>query len=161
GRLRGSSSRRLPPALELPEQIAHLRRLERFAPLARVVEEAAAGLRAELVARDLLLDQPGRAEAVVAERPGQEAARPMQDVDAAPVDELEDADRRVAEAHAGAKGPIDVFRRRDAFLDQANGLVHQERLHPRSNEARRVGAANRDLAELLEEGDGALDDRAR
>src|SRR5262249_61942341 len=117
-----SSPRRSPPTPELPQQIAHFRRLERLAPLARVVEKTAPGLRAQLVTRDLLLDQPRRAKAVVAERLGQKPAGPMQDVDATPVDELEDAHRRVAEAHAGAKGSIDVFRRRHAFLDQAHGL---------------------------------------
>ena len=85
----------------------------------------------------------------------------MQDVDPAPIDELEDADRRVAESHARPEGAVDVLGRRDAFLDQTDGLVHQERLQAGSDESGRVGAAHRDLAELLEEGDGPLDDRAR
>src|SRR5439155_1591665 len=57
GRSRGSSSRRLPLAPELAEQGTHLGGLERLAALARVVEEAAPGLGAELVSRDLLLDE--------------------------------------------------------------------------------------------------------
>src|SRR6185369_16392886 len=160
-RSRGSSSRGLPAAPQLAQQIADLGGLERFAAIAGVVEEPAPGLRAELVARDLLLDQARRPEAIVAERFGQKAARAVEDVDAAPVDELEDADRRVAESHPGLEGAVDVFRRRDAFLDQTHGLVHQQGLHPGPDESRRVGAADRHLAELLEPGDRALDARAR
>src|SRR5438309_11739233 len=126
GRSPGNRSRRLPPALELTEEVAHLGHLERLAAVARVVEEAAPGLGAELVARDLLLDQPRRAEAVVAERLGEKPARAVEDVDAAPVDELEDPDRRVAESHPGPERPVHVLGCRDAFLDQTDGLVHQQ-----------------------------------
>src|SRR5712671_369204 len=117
GRSPGNSSRRLPLAPELPEQGAHLGCLERLAVIARVVEEPAPGLGAELVPRDLLLDQPRRTEAVVAERLGEKPARAMQDVDPTPVDELEDADRRVAEPHAGFEGAVHSLGCRDAFFD--------------------------------------------
>src|SRR5207247_6515135 len=51
--------------------------------LTRVVEEPPAGLGAELVPRHLLVDQPGRAIALVAGRLSHERARPVEDVDAA------------------------------------------------------------------------------
>src|SRR5213076_1255681 len=47
----------------------------------------------------------------------------------------------------------------DALLDEAHGLVHEERLHPRPDEAGRVGAAHHHLAQPLEELDGTGDDR--
>src|SRR5688572_3313510 len=69
GPWRGNSSRLLPPvALELAQQRADLLRLERVATLAGVIEEAAAGLRTELVVRHLLLDEPRRLEPIVAQR---------------------------------------------------------------------------------------------
>src|SRR5256885_2240460 len=107
-RSRGSRSRRrLPVALELAEQRADLRRLEGVTPVARVVEEAAPGLGAELVVRHLLLDEARGLEAVVAERLAHVAARAIQDVHTAPVDELEDSDRGVArseERRVGEEG---------------------------------------------------------
>src|SRR5439155_13124880 len=109
-------------ASELPQERPHLGGLERLAPVAGVLEEPAACLGPELVPGDLFLDQPRGTEAVVAEGLGQESARAVQDVHPAPIDELEDADRRVAEAHARAERAIHVFGRRDALLDQADRL---------------------------------------
>src|SRR2546426_7888912 len=100
-----------------------------------VVEEPAPGLRPELVPRDLVLDETRRPEAVVAEGFGEEPARAVEDVHAAPVDELEDPDLRVAEAHARLERPVHVLGRRHALLDEAHRLVHEERLHPRPDEA--------------------------
>src|SRR2546425_12454147 len=125
---------RLPLASELPEQGPHLGGLDRLAPIARVVEEPASGLGPELVPRDLSPDQPRGPEAVLAEGLRQELARAVQDVAPAPIDELEDADRRVPEAHAGLERPVHVLGGRDAFLDQAYRLVHEQRLHPRADE---------------------------
>src|SRR3989449_9524502 len=98
--------------LELPEQRTDLGGLERLAPVARVVEEPAPRLRAELSPRDLLLDQARRLEAVVTERVGEEAARTGEDVHAAPVDELEDPDLRVTEAHPRPARPVHAEERR-------------------------------------------------
>src|SRR6185503_11317303 len=126
---------RLPAPLELTQEVAHLGRLERLAAIAGVVEESPPGLGAELVTRDLFLDEPRRPEAVVAERLGEKAAGAVQDVDATPVDELEDADRRVAKSHPGLEGSIHVLGRRHTLLDQAHRLVHQESLHPRADES--------------------------
>src|SRR5206468_10798659 len=91
--------------------------LDRLAPIGRVVEDPAAGLGAELVPRDLLLDQPRGPEAVLAEGLRQELTRAVQNVYPTPIDELEDADRRVPEAHAGLERPVQVLGGRDAFLD--------------------------------------------
>src|SRR6266542_1439814 len=121
---------RLPLASELPEQGPHLGSLERLAPIARVVEEPASGLGSELVPRDLLLDQPRGPEAVLAESLRQELARAMQDVYPTPIDELEDADRRVPEAHAGFERPVHVLgaatpsstRRTASFMSSACSL---------------------------------------
>src|SRR5438876_150812 len=110
------------------EDAAYLGGLERLAPVARVVEEPAPGLGAELSPRDLLLDQARRLEAVITERVGEEAARTVEDVHAAPVDELEDPDLRVTEAHPRPERPVHVLRRRDALLDEADRLVHEQRL---------------------------------
>src|SRR5438046_9536129 len=70
-----SSPRRLPIALELPQERASLRDLERRAPLAGVVKEAAAGLGTQLVVRHLPLDQARGLEARVAERLAHVATR--------------------------------------------------------------------------------------
>src|SRR5213593_1404888 len=126
---------RVPLASELPEQGPHLGGLERLAPIARVVVEPASGLGSELVPRDLLLDQPRGPEAILAEGLRQELARAVQDVYPAPIDELEDADRCVPEAHAGLERPVDILGGRHAFLDQAYRLVHEQRLHPRPDES--------------------------
>src|SRR5439155_9992745 len=128
-------------SLQLPEQRADLRGLERLAPVARVVEEPAPGLGAKFPPRDLLLDQARWLEPVVAERLGEKAARAVEDVHAAPVDELEDPDLRVPEAHPRLERPVHVLGRRDALLDETDRLVHEQRLHPGSDEAGRVGAA--------------------
>src|SRR3989442_11733744 len=96
---------RVPLASELPEQGPHLGALERLAPIAGVVEEPVSGLGSELVPRDLFIDQPRGPEAVLAEGLRQELDRAVQDVYPAPIDELEDADRRVPEAHTGLKRP--------------------------------------------------------
>src|SRR5262249_36345989 len=146
----GNSSRRavLALALETAQELSDLRGLETLARLARVVEESAAGLGAELIAFHLLRDQPGRPVALVARRPGHERARPVENVDAAPVDELEDADAGVAEAETGADRAIDLLRRGHAFLDQPHRLVHEESLKPRNDEPRRIRAAHRRLAQL-------------
>src|SRR5438093_11702278 len=91
---------RLPLASELPEQGPHLGRLERLAPIARVVEEPAAGLGAELVPRDLLLDQPRGPFAVLAADLRQELTRAVQNVYPTPIDVLEDTHPPVPEPQA-------------------------------------------------------------
>jgi len=52
----------------------------------------------------------------------------VEDVHAAPVDELEDPDLRVTEAHPRPERPVHVLGRRDALLDEADRLVHEQRL---------------------------------
>src|SRR5258705_11838072 len=125
---------RAPVATELPEQGPHLRALERLALVAGVVEEPAAGLRSELVPRHLLLDQPRGPEAIVAEGRRQEPAGAVQDVHAAPVDELEDSDRRIAPSQAGLERAVDVLGYRHALLASGQRLVHEPPLHPTSDE---------------------------
>ena len=85
----------------------------------------------------------------------------MEDVHAAPVDELEDADLRVTEPHPRLERAVDVLGRCDALLDEAHGLVHEQRLQPRADEPRRVAAPDRDLAEPLEERQRSRDDVLR
>src|SRR5262249_53713605 len=91
-RSREGSSRRVPLALELPQQRANLRGLERLAPIARVVEKAASGLGPEVVFGHLPLDEARRLEPIVAERLAHVAAGAIEDVHSAPIDELEDSD---------------------------------------------------------------------
>src|SRR5436309_12320959 len=145
-------------SLQLPEQRADLRGLERLAPVARVVEEPAPGLGAKFPPRDLLLDQARWLEPVVAERLGEEAARTVEDVHAAPVDELEDPDLRVPEAHPRPERPVDVLGRRNSPLEVADRLCTERRLLPRADEAGRVGQANGGFTGGLETFEGAVDD---
>src|ERR671935_81666 len=88
-----------------------------------------------------------RLEPVVAESLAHVPTGAIEDVDTAPVDELEDTDRRIAEAHAGSERAVHVLGRGHALLDQAHRLVHQQHLDARPDEARRVRAAYRGLAE--------------
>src|SRR5436309_7680241 len=124
------------------EQGPYLGGLERFPPVARVVVEPASGLGPELVPGDLLLDQARGAESLLAEGLRQEPARAVQDVDTAPVDELEDSDGRVAKSHAGFEGAVHVLGRGHALFDQAYRLFHQQGLEAGCGEWRRVGAAD-------------------
>src|SRR5262245_10305889 len=119
------SRRRLPVALQLAQQRADLGRLEGLASLAGIVEEAAAGLRAELVVRHLLLDELRGLEALVAERFTHVPAGAIEDVHATPVDEFEDADRGVAKTHPRAERAVDVLGRRHTLFDEPYRLVHQ------------------------------------
>src|SRR5881409_4019592 len=148
-------------ALETAQELADLRRLEALARLTRVVEEPASGLGPELAALHLLLHQPGCPVALIARRPPHERARPVEDVDATPVDELEDADAGIAEAHPRADRAIDLLGHGHPFFDEAHCLVHEEHLETRHDEARRVGAAHRRLAQTREERDGTIDDGRR
>src|SRR2546425_5656324 len=84
----GNSSRSvaLALALETAQELPDLRRLEALTRLARIVEEPASGLGPELPALHLLLDQARCPVALVARRLRHERARPVEDVDATPVD---------------------------------------------------------------------------
>jgi hypothetical protein len=70
---------------------------------------------------------------------------------AAPVDELQQAQHRIAEAEAVADRLVDIFGAGDAFLHHARRLVHGERLDARHDEAGRRGAHHRHLADALEQ----------
>src|SRR5262249_11115490 len=151
-RSRGSRSR-LSLLAEATQQPPQLLRLEALAGLSGIVEEPAARLGPELLALHLLLDQTRRLVACLAGDPRHELARAIEDVHAAPVDELEDADAGIPEPESSADGAVDLLRRRHALLDEANRLVHQNDLKPRDDEARRIRAVHRSLAQALEERD--------
>ena len=93
---------------------------------------------------------PGAAKRV-AHRRRERAARVIENVAAAVVDEFENAHGGIAEAQAVARRLVDVFGGGRAFLDEARRLVHGERLDARHDEAGRGGTDDRNLADPFEQ----------
>ena len=104
-------------------------------------------------------DDIRRAVAIAAERAFEIAAGIVENVAAAPVDELEEAQHRVAKAEAVADRLVDVLGAGDAFLDHPRRLVHGQRLDARDDEAGRGGAHHRHLADAFEQALDAVDNR--
>ena len=93
-----------------------------------VVHESLPGLHADASLAHIRRDDVRRGVTAVAERLDQIAAGVMQDIAAAPVDELEQAEHREAESEAIDDGLVDILRRGDALLHHAGGFVHRQRL---------------------------------
>ena len=119
---------------------------------AGIIEEARAGAQADAAVAHVARNHLGRAIAVAAERALEIAARVIENVAAAPVDEFQQAQHRVAEAEAVADRLVDILGAGDAFLHHSRRLVHRERLDARHDEAGRRGAHHRDLADAFEQG---------
>ncbi|MNT01623.1 hypothetical protein D3C72_1360970 [compost metagenome] len=124
---------------------------------ARVVVEAAAALQAQPPFLDHAPDDGRRGVAARIERGRHLAARVVQDVAAAEVDELDHAERREAQAQAVARGLVDFFRCGSAFFDHAGRLVHHERLQARHDVAGRRAADHGQLADGLHQCLGACE----
>ena len=118
---------------------------------AGIIEEAGAGAQADAALAHVARDHVGRAIAVAAERAFEIAAGVIEDVAAAPVDEFQQAQHRVAKAKAVADRLVDILGAGDAFLHHPRRLVHGERLDARHDEAGRRGAHHRHLADAFEQ----------
>ena len=116
-----------------------------------VVHEALPGLHADASFAHIRRDDVRCGVTAVAERLDQIAAGVMQDIAAAPVDELEQAEHREAESEAIDHGLVDILRRSDALLHHAGGLVHRQRLNSGNDEARPRRADDRHLADAFEQ----------
>ena len=133
---------------------------------AGIVEEAGAGPHADAAFAHVARDHLRRAIAVAAERAFEIAAGVIENVAAAPVDELQQAQHRVAEAEAVSDRLVDILGAGDAFLHHPRRLVHGERLDARHDEAGRGRAHHRHLADALQQrldlrDDGGIGRRAR
>ena len=138
----------------MPEQLHHLREALLAVGIdieAGIIEKAGAGAHADAAVAHVVGDHLGRAVAVAVQRALEIAAGVIEDVAAAPVDELQQAQHGVAEAEAVADRLVDILRAGDAFLHHPRRLVHGQRLDPRHDEAGRGGAHHRHLADALEQ----------
>ncbi|MET4518741.1 hypothetical protein ABIB81_008095 [Bradyrhizobium sp. I1.7.5] len=99
-----------------------------------------------------------RAIAIAAERAFEIPAGVVQDVAAAPVDELEQSEHGIAEAKAVTDRFVDLLGAGDALLDHACGLVHRQRLDARDDEAGRRRAHHGDLSDGFEQRLDLIDD---
>ena len=111
-------------------------------------------------------DHLGRAIAVAAERTFEIAARVIENVAAAPIDEFQQAQYRVAESEAVSDRLVDILSAGDAFFHHPRRLVHGERLDARDDEAGCGRAHHRHFTDALEQGldlrgDGRIGCRAR
>ncbi len=118
---------------------------------AGIVEEAGAGAQADAAVAHVALDHLRRAVAIAAERALEIAAGVIEDIAAAPVDEFQKAQHRVAEAEAIADRGVDILGAGDAFLHHPRRLVHGQRLDPRHDEAGGGRAHHRHLADAFEQ----------
>ena len=118
---------------------------------AGIIEEAGAGAQADAALTHVARDHLGRAIAVAAERAFEIAAGVIQNIAAAPVDEFQQAQHRVAETEAVADRLVDILGAGDAFLHHPRRLVHGQRLDPRHDEAGRGRAHHRHLADAFEQ----------
>src|SRR5262245_35571571 len=100
-----------------------------------VVHEALSGLHADATLAHVFLDDRWRGVAAVAERLDEVAAGVVQDVAAAPVDELEKTEDRETESESVEDRLVDVFGRCDPLFHHASSLVHGERLDSRNDVA--------------------------
>src|SRR5690348_3266528 len=106
-----------------PGALHHRQRArEDVAPICRnvatgVVVKTAAGLQAELVGGHVRADDRRRRVTRRVDRRRHLAARMVEDVDAADVDELDDAERREAQAETEARRLVDLFGARGTLLD--------------------------------------------
>ena len=133
---------------------------------AGIIEEAGAGAQADAALVHVARDHLRRAIAVAAQRAFEIAAGVIEDVAAAPVDEFQQAEHRIAEAEAVSDRLVDVLGAGDAFLHHPRGLVHRQRLDARNDEAGRRRAHHRHLADAFEQrldpcGDGGIGRGAR
>ena len=76
----------------------------------------------------------------------------IENVAAAPVDELQQAKHGEAKAETVFRRLVDVLGRGDAFLDHAGGLVHGQRLDARDDVSGAGGADDGDLADGFQQG---------
>ena len=139
---------------EMPEQVDHRREALLAVGIdieAGIIEEAGTGPHADAAVAHVARDHLRRAVAVAAKRAFEIAAGVIENVAAAPVDELQQAQHRVAETKAVADRLVDVLRAGDAFLHHPCRLVHGERLDPRHDKAGRGGAHHRHLADTLQQ----------
>src|SRR5581483_268404 len=100
-----------------------------------------------------------RAIALAAERAFEIAAGVIENIAAAPVDEFQESEHRVAEAETVADCLVDLFRAGDAFLHHTRRLVHGECLDAWHDEARCRRAYHRHLTDTFEQGLRTRDDR--
>ena len=138
----------------MPEQLDE--RLQPLAPIRLhiepfVIQEPRAVAQAAPPFRHVALDDLRRGVALAAERVLHVTARVIENVAAAPVDELEHAERREADAEAVLDRLVDILGAGDAFLDHARRLVHGERLDARHDVARARRAHDRHLADGFEQ----------
>src|ERR1700736_6684400 len=104
----------------MPEQFDHLRKALFAISIdieAGIIEEAGAGAHADAAVAHVARNHIGPAIAGAAERTYEIAVGIIEDVGAAPVDELQKAQHRVAETEAVADRLVDVLGAGDAFLD--------------------------------------------
>src|ERR1700681_5053883 len=111
-----------------------------------MVEETGAGAQTDAAFAHIARDDLGRAIAVAAKRALEITAGIIKNVAAAPVDEFQKTEHRIAEPKAVADRLVDILRAGDAFVHHPRGLVHGKRLDPRHDEARRRRAHHRHLA---------------
>ena len=146
---------RRPGQLEMPEQGDHRREALLAVGVdieAGIVEEAGAGPHADTAVTHVVGDHLRRAIAVAAKRAFEIAAGVIEDIAATPVDELQQAQHRVAEAKAVTDRLVDVLGAGNAFLHHPRRLVHREGLYARHDEAGCRGAHHRHFADALEQG---------
>ena len=154
---------------EMPEQFDHRREALLAMGIdieAGIIEEAGAGAHADAALLHVARDHLGRTVAVAAKGALEIAAGVIENIAAAPIDELQKAQHRVAEAEAVPDRLVDILGAGDAFLHHPRRLVHGERLDPRHDEAGRGRAHHRHLADALEQrfdvrDDGRIGRRAR
>ena len=140
------------PRVARPAASPRDKRLQPFASIRLdieplVIEETRPSRSPRRPSRHVALDDLRRGVALAAERAGEIAARVIEDVAAAPVDEFQHAENGETEAEAVLDRLVDVLGACDAFLDHARGLVHRQRLDARHDVARPRRAHDRHLAD--------------
>jgi hypothetical protein len=116
-----------------------------------VIEKALARAQPDPALAHIALDDLGRGVALVTERLREVAARIIENVAAAPIDEFEHAENGKAEAETELERLVDVIGARHALLDHARRLVHGERLNARDDIAGPRRAHDGDLADLFQQ----------
>ena len=110
-------------------------------PLVRVdihrakIVEALARLHADVTGLHFFVDDGRRRIALAVQCAGQIAARVIEDISPAPVDEFDQAHHGIAHTEADTDSFVDVFGRSYTFLHHPCRLVHGDRLNSRNDEA--------------------------
>src|SRR5205807_533252 len=116
-----------------------------------IIKKAGASAEADAAVAHVARNHLGGTIAVAAECPFEIAAGVIENVAAAPVDEFQQAQYRVAETKTVADRLIDILGTGDAFLHHPRRLIHGKRLDARHDEAGRGRADDRYLADALKQ----------